>query len=180
MPSSTLKHDESISARRYMQLLNCGLTSGLLQAGVFNPWDRALYLSVKHERAFLHMDNFRNPMAGVFQTLFQRAISTGLYFPLEDIFAHHAQKMKEKSSGTRKLSIMSSDAMLTFMAGTFAGACNGIMMNPIASIKVCIVSNTLHSNILNYKHIYTYTYIQICIKLVNIDILSIGCLLKCY
>lgn len=135
MPSRSLKHDESISAHRYMQLLNCGLTSGLLQAGVFNPWDRALYLSVKHERAFLHMDNFRNPMTGVFQTLFQRAISTGLYFPLEDIFAHHVQKLKEKSNA-RPLSIMNSDAMLTFIAGTFAGACNGIMMNPIASIKV--------------------------------------------
>ena len=138
MPSRSLKHDEPISAHRYMQLLNCGLTSGLLQAGVFNPWDRALYLSVKHERAFLHMDNFRNPMTGVFQTLFQRAISTGLYFPLEDIFAHHVQKLKEKSNA-RPLSIMSSDAMLTFIAGTFAGACNGIMMNPIASIKVLYV-----------------------------------------
>ena len=30
MSSGTLRHDESISARRYMQLLNCDLTSGLL------------------------------------------------------------------------------------------------------------------------------------------------------
>jgi hypothetical protein len=31
---------------------------------VFNPWDRALKLSVKHERPFLRMENLKNPMAG--------------------------------------------------------------------------------------------------------------------
>jgi hypothetical protein len=28
-------------------MLSCGLTSGLLQAGIFHPWDRALDLSIK-------------------------------------------------------------------------------------------------------------------------------------
>ena len=71
-----------------MQLFNCGLTSGLLQAAVFNPWDRALYLSIKNNRNFLNWVNFYNPLAGVFQTIIQRTISAGLYFPLEEIFAH--------------------------------------------------------------------------------------------
>lgn len=66
--------------------LSCGLVSGIAQAGVFNPWDRALYLSQKYDRKFLDFRNFENPMAGVTQTLFQRAISAGLYFPLEEIF----------------------------------------------------------------------------------------------
>ena len=132
--SSSITRDE-FSAGKYLQLLNCGLISGLLQAGVFNPWDRALNLSVKHERPFLRMENFKNPMAGVFQTIFQRAVSTGLYFPLEDIFAHHLQKMKDKSNMHHVL-YMGDGAMLKFLAGTLAGACNGVMMNPIASIKV--------------------------------------------
>ena len=68
------------------KLLSCGLISGLIQAAVFNPWDRALYLSVKENRNFLNSYNFHDPFAGVLQTITQRTISNGLYFPLEDIF----------------------------------------------------------------------------------------------
>lgn len=39
----------------------CGLTSGLVQAFVFNPWDRALYLSVKNDINFLSINNFKQP-----------------------------------------------------------------------------------------------------------------------
>ena len=66
------------------KLLSCGLISGLIQAALFNPWDRALYLSVKENRNFLNIYNFHDPFAGVLQTISQRTISNGLYFPLED------------------------------------------------------------------------------------------------
>ena len=58
-------HRSDYSTYRVISLLNCGFTSGLLQAAVFNPWDRALYLSVLHHRRFLHHDNFQEPMRGV-------------------------------------------------------------------------------------------------------------------
>lgn len=33
-----------------LDLLTCGFLSGVVQAIMFNPWDRALYLSVKVSR----------------------------------------------------------------------------------------------------------------------------------
>lgn len=54
------------------QIMSCGVFSGFVQASMFNPWDRALYLSVKNNRKFLDKQNFVNPFAGVFQTLAQR------------------------------------------------------------------------------------------------------------
>jgi Mitochondrial carrier protein len=61
----------------------CGLASGAIQAGVFNPYDRALYLSVQHKRAFLCPANFANPYQGFSQSIVLRMVSSGLYFPLE-------------------------------------------------------------------------------------------------
>ncbi len=103
----------------------------LLQALVFNPWDRALYLSVKHERPFLQLDNFRRPMAGVTQTVVQRAISAGLYFPLEQLFSEILYDSKLSSNDKIR-------PWLTFFAGTLAGTLNGIAMNPFTRIKVSI------------------------------------------
>ena len=118
---------ESLNLYKAIKLLNCGLTSGLLQATVFNPWDRALYLSVKNNRAFLHKSNFVSPMAGVFQTIIQRTISAGLYFPLEEIFSH---LLFLNISDTKY------KPWVIFLAGNLAGATNGILMNPFARIKV--------------------------------------------
>ena len=42
-------------------------TYPFLQAGLFNPWDRALYLSVKHSRPFLSGENFQRPYQGFWQ-----------------------------------------------------------------------------------------------------------------
>jgi len=117
----------SLNLRRVTQLVGCGLTSGVLQAAVFNPWDRALYLSVKCERRFLDARNFFHPMAGVLQTISQRAISVGLYFPLEDIFSRVLSSHWTNSEHR---------IGLIFIAGTLGGAINGIIMNPLASIKV--------------------------------------------
>jgi hypothetical protein len=108
-------------------LLFCGLLSGVLQAGVFNFWDRALFLSLKEHRPFLDRRNFEKPFAGILQSLLQRAISGGLYFPLEDIY--------------RKLLIESGvqgNFSQNFLAGTFAGGTNGILMNPASIVKVSI------------------------------------------
>ena len=68
-----------------------GFSSGLIVALALNPWDKALYLSVIHHRSFLDLRNFHEPFQGVRQSLFQRAVSHGLYFPLEH-FAHSIAK----------------------------------------------------------------------------------------
>jgi len=66
-------------------LLGSGFISGIIVTGVLNPWDRALYLSIIHGRPFLRMNNFTRPYQGLYQTLLARSISSGLYFPLEQL-----------------------------------------------------------------------------------------------
>ena len=114
--------------RRVFCLLNCGFTAGLLQAAVFNPWDRALYLSVLTHRKFLHRENFREPMRGVLQTIVQKAISGGLYFPLEEIFSSYIREYLDTNYKSKYTSI--------FLGGMLAGAVNGILLNPFSRIKV--------------------------------------------
>ena len=46
-----------------------GFCSGVVNAGLFNPYDRALYLSVKHKRPFLSGSNFQRPFQGFLQTV---------------------------------------------------------------------------------------------------------------
>lgn len=103
--------------------LLCGLVSGATQAGVFNPYDRALYLSVKHSRPFLSRVNFENGYQGFGQSVTGRAIASGLYYPLEHGF----------------LSLIPEDGkshpLYVFLAGTSAGAMNAIILNPISAVK---------------------------------------------
>jgi hypothetical protein len=124
---------------RTSHLLVCGLTGGFLQAGLFNPWDRALYLSIKENRPFLSRANFSHPFEGVMQTLVQRAISSGLYFPLEEIFAttFYKSKLWDKNVNDSDDSMQQSKnrSGIAFCSGLLAGAINGIVMNPLTAIK---------------------------------------------
>jgi hypothetical protein len=110
---------------------SCGLASGLIQAVVFNPWDRALYLSVKESRPFRSRQNFLHPFSGLLQTIFQRAISAGLYFPLEQYFIEFfSLKFSHQSNISHWVALA---------AGNCAGAVNGLVLNPLAAIKVYII-----------------------------------------
>lgn len=93
----------------------CGLAAGLIVTSVLNPWDRALFLSVVFYRPFFSWTNWRDPYRGLAQTLVQRSISSGLYFPLEDIFTH--------ALGS------------PLLGGQAAGVVLGALMNPLAYIK---------------------------------------------
>ena len=120
--------NEIVDFKTSLILVNCGLASGLVQAAVFNPWDRALYLSIKDNVPFLRRSNFVAPFTGVFQTLLQRGVAAGLYFPFEEIFMKIFEKKFGKSQTNR--------IWLTFLAGNLAGVVNGILVNPIAAVKV--------------------------------------------
>ena len=73
-------------------------------------------------------------MNGVFQTIFQRGISAGLYFPLEEIFTSYLKGTFHRNS-TSGSGSGTSETWLLLCAGLMAGAGNGIIMNPISSIK---------------------------------------------
>lgn len=103
----------------------CGLASGVLQAGLFMPYDRALYLSMTNRRPFLSVENFRNPFIGFTQSIGGRALAGGLYFPLEQFFFrafHDGDKTKN-------------NGLTNFAAGTAAGAVNAMLLNPLSAVK---------------------------------------------
>ena len=111
--------------------LICGLLAGICQAGVFNPYDRALYLSVRDHRPFLHRANFQNPYLGFTQSIGGRAIQSGLYFPMEHYFL---RKWNTDHSSPRDAAL-ASDPTHNFLAGTAAGAVNACLLNPLSAVK---------------------------------------------
>jgi hypothetical protein len=56
----------------------CGLLAGVLQSALFNPYDRALYLSVVNRTNFLSWENWQAPYRGFLQSVGGRALSGGL------------------------------------------------------------------------------------------------------
>lgn len=104
----------------------CGLGAGVIQAGLFNPYDRALFLSVRDKSPFLHADNFRRPYQGFLQSVGGRAISGGLFFPLESVIrslsgGHHGDDDAAAASN--------------FLVGSAAGIVNALVLNPLSAIK---------------------------------------------
>mmetsp|Transcript_7624 Transcript_7624/g.8751 ORF Transcript_7624/g.8751 Transcript_7624/m.8751 type:complete len:285 (+) Transcript_7624:308-1162(+) len=97
--------------------MSCGLVSGLAVTGLLNPVDKALYLSITKERSFLLRENFVRPYQGLTQTLIQRSLSTGLYFPLETCF----------------LKVLPTDS--PFIAGQAVGMVTGLVLTPLAFVK---------------------------------------------
>lgn len=103
-----------------------GLFSGVCQAGIFNPYDRALYLSIKDSRPFLNHANWTSPFTGLSQSLLGRTLSGGMYFPLFDIF---------KPFYIKELKLEQDSLLLSFLAGNSAGAVNGVVLNGLTAIK---------------------------------------------
>lgn len=117
-----------------------GLVCGLFQAGLFNPWDRALYLSVRDRRPFLHPTNFANPFQGFWQAIVHRTISGespfilspslllmpgGLYFTLQSQYqTFFALNFPDLAPRTQLLYV-----------GLLAGLTNGMILNQLATIK---------------------------------------------
>ena len=100
----------------------CGLFAGVATAGVFNPYDRGLYLSVKERRPFLDARNFKSPYAGFLQSVWIRAFSGGLWFPLEHFFSLYMERL----TGGRKAE---------WIAGSLAGVASSVILNPLQAVK---------------------------------------------
>jgi hypothetical protein len=141
-PSLTRRHTtiEQVVAAPAVNYISffCGLTAGIAQAGLFNPFDRALYLSVKNEIPFLRWENFQQPYQGFLQSVGHRAISGGLYYPLEQFFmtltpTNDSETPLLDHGGNNKAA--SGGAFYNFLAGTAAGTANALICNPISAIK---------------------------------------------
>jgi hypothetical protein len=110
----------------------CGLVSGLSQSFLFNSYDRALYHSIVKSRPFLDRANWKgHPLSGVSPSFLQRAVSSGLYFPLEDIFRRN---------------VSSSYAV----DGLLVGLVGGIFTTPFNAVKYAMWSGTSGNKVENF------------------------------
>ena len=133
------RHQESPSSISFI----CGITAGILQAGLFNPFDRALYLSITNQVPFLRAENFQNPYSGFMQSVGHRALSSGLYYPLESVFCSLLISSDSEPRDSydftnqqhKSATIHLHPAFANFLAGTLAGSTNALIVNPITAIK---------------------------------------------
>ena len=112
--------------QRKALLLASGFSAGMIVTGILNPVDRALYLTVAKRRRFFHPLNWQHPFQGLAQSIVQRAVSTGVWFPLERLFrecswAHSCAKV--------------SPGLVDVVSGQAAGMANAILMSPFAFVK---------------------------------------------
>jgi hypothetical protein len=96
--------------------------SGALTAIAFNPVDRALYLSARDRRPFLHRANWLDPWQGFRQAAFQRTLNASLWFFLQD---NVMPAFRHADDGP----------LATAAAGLAVGTLNAIIMNPFACVK---------------------------------------------
>jgi hypothetical protein len=105
--------------------LACGLTAGICQTAVFNPYDRAMYLSTQLKRPFLSPSNWTvsESLVGIFPSVLQRAVASGLYFPMEQ-YARIWLSTDERTKGEANA-----------LAGILSGALTGAVTAPINAAK---------------------------------------------
>lgn len=118
----------------HSHMLLAGLASGVSVAGLFNPWDRALYLSVLHSRPFLRRANFSHPYQGFWQVCVHRTLTGGLYFPLFDAAQPMVREIITKGVG-KSTSEAEQSALLHFACGNFAGGFSGVVLNGLTAVK---------------------------------------------
>jgi len=92
-----------------------GFLAGMTVTAALHPWDRALYLSVIRNTPFLSGVNWQNPYGGLSQTLLGRSISSGVYFPME--------QMCSQALGSH------------ILGGQIASVIIGLVLNPLNLVK---------------------------------------------
>ncbi|KTD71230.1 hypothetical protein [Legionella tucsonensis] len=116
----------------YKQKFNIDVASGLIagvsNSGFFNPWDRALYLSVKYNRPFLSVQNFKSPYQGFSQAIVQRAFLGSIYYIAQGELKSYLFPYLQHNLGF-------SQTVAQFYVGMAAGSIGGALTNSISAIK---------------------------------------------
>ncbi|STX51561.1 Mitochondrial carrier protein [Legionella busanensis] len=105
-----------------------GLVTGSACAGLFNPWDRALYLSIKENRPFLSKENFTAPYQGFSQALIQRAFLGGIYYIAQS-------QLNQSLYPYLRKQLEISEPVAQFAVGAVAGSTSACLTNSISAVK---------------------------------------------
>lgn len=107
------------------------LLAGAVQATLFNPYDRALYVRVKHRRRyFLDRRNFDRPFQGFLNASFYRTTVSGAYFLWQD-----SMRMVIERYFPRRFHDDVSPHLNSALIGLMAGSLNGFVLNPLQVVK---------------------------------------------
>ena len=124
--TTTASSSSSSSSTHHGLMFTSGFAAGVVSTGVLNPVDRALFLSVAERRPFLDARNWRQPYQGLGQAIFGRAVSTGLWFPLERTML---QIVTTEDKGAKP------SALTALLAGQAAGVANAVLLSPLNYVK---------------------------------------------
>ncbi|MEK7801475.1 MAG: hypothetical protein AAB276_03380, partial [Pseudomonadota bacterium] len=135
--SKYLKHESDIKK------LTIGCISGGLNTILFNPYDRAIYLSVMNKKTIFEKKFWKKPYQGVGQAFIHRTISYGMYFPFLAIWEENLQYLIPKKTE------------MTLVSNILAGTSVAILTFPIASIKMYTWNNPHRDSIMKIgKELY--------------------------
>lgn len=110
-----------------------GLVSGAVQAVMFNPFDRALFLRVLHRRSFFCRQNWTSPFQGFGNAALYRTLCGASYLVWQDLTMDALERNCGGFVAERPLL-----AQLT--VGFVAGTLNGLILNKLQVVKYQIWS----------------------------------------
>lgn len=104
-----------------------GIWTGIVGAFLFNPVDRALWLSMKNKRSFFLNENFTAPYHGVTQSVVQRAYTGGIYYVMQSEMKINAYPWFCDHG--------LSESAAQFCVGSSSGLVCGVLTNNVAAVK---------------------------------------------
>jgi hypothetical protein len=111
------------------------LVTGVSTTLIMNPYDRGLYLSIKHERPFLLAANFTSPYQGAGQALFQRTVFGSMYYIMQGELKTHMYPVVNEYVAHAKFLAPFSEPLAHLSIGLTAGIAYGTVTNFMSAIK---------------------------------------------
>jgi hypothetical protein len=105
-----------------------GLLSGAVQAVVFNPFDRALFLRVLHRRRFLCARNWSTPFQGFGNAALYRTLCGASYLIWQDVMHDVLESSCPGMQAERPV-------LAQLLVGFWAGTLNGLILNKLQIVK---------------------------------------------
>jgi hypothetical protein len=125
--------------KRYGPGFLVGIGVGISLTGAFNPFDRALYLMILHNRPFLSRQNFIKPWEGFSQAVVVRTFSGGMFYPVFDVWLDITSRAFANGGVD-----CSTPQLGSVLAGQLTGVTNAVLVNPMNAIKYHMWSKDGH------------------------------------
>lgn len=144
-------HQEKI--KQFEIDLLSGFLAGMSCSVIFHPIDRALFLAMKHHRAFLSRNNFTTPLHGLSQTIIQRTISNGTYYFFQG-------QMRLSIYPYLRQDLGFCEPIAQFYVGMSAGSLSGILTNSLSAVKYYTWGAEQRGFVMSVREMWAYGKIK--------------------